>query len=103
MGLYITAYLLLGVQKAKEAYLMLKSGTIDGLSIGYVPVKYDVDHETGARVLKQVEFWEVSLVTFPANSAAQVINVKGQSTEQEILIRTIEKVNDVLTNTHISP
>ncbi|APR98810.1 HK97 family phage prohead protease [Wolbachia endosymbiont of Folsomia candida] len=103
VGLYITAHLLLGVQKAKEAYLMLKAGTIDGLSIGYIPVKYDIDHETGARVLKQVELWEVSLVTFPANSAAQVINVKGQNTEQKILISAIEKANDVLANTCISP
>jgi HK97 family phage prohead protease len=81
---------------------MLKTGTINGLSIGYIPIKYDVDHESGARVLKQVELWEVSLVTFPANSAAQVINVKNQNNEQEMLVRAIEKVNDVLTNTYIS-
>ncbi|XP_066251723.1 myosin heavy chain, clone 203-like [Euwallacea similis] len=57
--------------KAEEAYLMLKTGTINGLSIGYIPIEYDVDHKSGARVLKQVELWEVSLVTFPANLAAQ--------------------------------
>lgn len=103
VGLYITAHLLLGVQKAKEAYLMLKAGTIDGLSIGYIPIKHDIDHETGARILKQVELWEISLVTFPANSAAQVINVKHQNNEQEMLERAIEKANNVLANTHASP
>ncbi|GFY79918.1 uncharacterized protein TNIN_55701 [Trichonephila inaurata madagascariensis] len=51
---------------------MLKTGAINGLSIGYIPIEYDVDHKSGARVLKQVELWEVSLVTFPANLAAQV-------------------------------
>ncbi|NSX83432.1 HK97 family phage prohead protease, partial [Wolbachia endosymbiont of Atemnus politus] len=70
----------------------------NGLSIGYMPIKYDIDHESGARVLRQVELWEVSLVTFPANSAAQVVNVKSQDSEQEMLMRAIQKANDVLTN-----
>lgn len=96
VGLYIIAHLLLDIQKARDVYLMLKAGVIDGLSIGYVPVKYDTDYQTGARVLKQVELWEVSLVTFPANSAAQVVDVKNQSDEQEMLIRAIQKANEVL-------
>ncbi|MBS9528953.1 MULTISPECIES: HK97 family phage prohead protease [unclassified Wolbachia] len=102
VGLYIIAHLLLGIQKAEEVYLMLKTGAINGLSIGYIPIEYDVDHKSGARVLKQVELWEVSLVTFPANLAAQVINVKNQNNEQEMLARAIEKANAVLTNTCIS-
>ncbi|WCR58391.1 HK97 family phage prohead protease [Wolbachia endosymbiont of Ctenocephalides felis wCfeJ] len=97
IGLYITARLLLGIQKAEEAYLMLKTGVINGLSIGYMPIKYDIDHESGARVLKQVELWEISLVTFPANLAAQVVNVKSQDNEQKMLIRAIKKAKDVLT------
>lgn len=102
VGLYITAHLLLGIQKAEEVYLMLKTGTINGLSIGYIPIEYDVDHKSGARVLKQVELWEVSLVTFPANLAAQVINVKNQNNEQEVLARAIEKANAVLADMYIS-
>lgn len=102
VGLYITAHLLLGIQKAEEVYLMLKTGVINGLSIGYIPLEYDIDHESGARVLKQVELWEVSLVTFPANLAAQVVNVKSQDNEQKMLIRAIKKAKDVLTGTYIS-
>nr|WP_256438225.1 HK97 family phage prohead protease [Wolbachia endosymbiont of Spodoptera picta] len=94
--------MLFGIQKAEEAYLMLKTGTINGLSIGYIPIEYDVDHESGARVLKQVELWEVSLVTFPANLSAQVINVKNHYNEQEMLARAIEKANSVLTHMCIS-
>lgn len=102
VGLYITAHLLLGIQKAEEVYLMLKTGTINGLSIGYIPIEYDVDHKSGARVLKQVELWKVSLVTFPANLAAQVINVKNQNNEQGVLARAIEKANAVLADMYIS-
>ncbi|MGL9681596.1 MAG: HK97 family phage prohead protease [Wolbachia sp.] len=72
VGLYITAHLLLGIKRQKEVYLMLKTEVINVLSIGYIPIEYDIDHESEARVLKQVESWEVSLVTFPANLAAQV-------------------------------
>ncbi|MDD9336110.1 MAG: HK97 family phage prohead protease [Wolbachia sp.] len=86
----------LGIQRAKEVYLMLKAGTIDGLLIGYIPVKCDVDHETGARILKQEELWEVSLVTFPANSAAKIINVKNQNNDQEMLVRAIKKASRLL-------
>nr|WP_232503112.1 HK97 family phage prohead protease [Wolbachia endosymbiont of Cimex lectularius] len=102
VGLYITAHLLLGIQKAEEVYLMLKTGVINGLSIGYIPIEYDIDHESEARVLRQVELWEVSLVTFPANLAAQVVNVKSQDNEQKVLIRAIKKARDALTGTYIS-
>lgn len=80
---------------------MLKAGVIDGISIGYVPVKYDTDYQTGARVLKQVELWEVSLVTFPANLAAQVIDFKNQIDEHEMLVIAIQKANEVVTNRKI--
>ncbi len=96
VGLYITANLLLDLQKAKEAYVMLKAGTIDSLSIGYVPLQYDIDQETGVRVLKQVDLWEISLVTFPANSNSRIINVKHKTKEEIDLIYAIEKAKDIL-------
>ncbi|WP_333023001.1 HK97 family phage prohead protease [Wolbachia endosymbiont of Pentidionis agamae] len=92
-GLYIVACLLLAIQKAKEVYVMLKAGTIDSLSIGYIPIQHEIDRVTGARILKQVELLEVSLVTFPANPIAQVINVKDQNQE---LINSIERAQNIL-------
>lgn len=75
-GLYVEGRLLLDVQRAKEAHALLKAGAIGGLSIGYVPVKYHIDPETGVRVLEEVALYEVSIVTFPANSDATVQAVK---------------------------
>lgn len=75
-GLYVEGKLLLDVQRGKEAYSLLKSGAMDGLSIGYSAVKYGYDEETGVRFLTEVELWEVSLVTFPANEAAGVTALK---------------------------
>lgn len=77
-GLYVEGRLLLEVTRAREAYALLKAGAVKGLSIGYSPVRYRVDPETGVRKLQEVELWEISLVTFPANQAAKVTVVKGQ-------------------------
>ena len=38
-GLFVKGQLLLDLQQAKEAYALLKAGVIDGLSIGFRPVK----------------------------------------------------------------
>jgi HK97 family phage prohead protease len=75
-GLYIQGRLLLDVQKAREAMALLKAGAVKGLSIGYSPIRYSIEPDTGIRLLAEVELWEVSLVTFPANEAAQVTVVK---------------------------
>lgn len=86
-GLYVEGRLLLDVQRAREAHALLKAGAICGLSIGYVPVKYHIDADTGVRVLEEVALYEVSLVTFPANSEATVHAVKEDG-ELENAIRS---------------
>ena len=58
--------------KAQEAYVLLKSGAIDGLSIGYEVAKAVRDRQTGVRHLLEVSLWEISLVTFAANQAARI-------------------------------
>ena len=46
--------------------------------IGKSPQRPDAfDKVTGIRTLKKVDLWEVSIVTFPANPAAQIANVKS--------------------------
>lgn len=75
-GLYVEGMLLLDVQRAKEAYALLKAAALSGLSIGYSPVHYRIDPDTGVRYLTEVDLWEVSLVTFPANEAANITVVK---------------------------
>jgi len=76
-GLYVEGKLLLNVQRAREALVLLKSGAVTGLSIGYSPVRYTIDPDTGIRRLAEVDLWEVSLVTFPANDQAAVTVVKS--------------------------
>lgn len=74
-GLSVKGQLNLEVQRGKEAYSLLRQGALDGLSIGYATVKDKIVN--GVRFLKEVKLYEISLVTFPANEAAQVNSVKN--------------------------
>jgi len=77
VGLHVEGKLALKTTRGAEAYELLKMGAISGLSIGFVPRDDSYDRVTGVRTLKQVDLWEVSLVTFPANEASRVANVKS--------------------------
>lgn len=75
-GLYVRGRLLIdGVALAREAWALLKAGAIGGLSIGYRAVSEERD-KSGVNRLKEIDLWETSLVTFPANEAAAVTGIK---------------------------
>jgi uncharacterized protein len=97
-GLYVEAQLSLEVQKAYEAYLLLKTGTVEGLSIGYNTVKSMIDDRTGVRILTEIDLWEISLVTFPANPDAQITMVKDYSYQTSLarLGQEIDRARQVL-------
>ena len=78
-GLKIEGRITPGVSKGAEVLAMVRDGVIDGMSIGYATIKADRDEVTGVRTLKEVELWEVSLVTFPMNTEATVQGVKALS------------------------
>uniref|UniRef100_A0A2A3JSZ6 HK97 family phage prohead protease n=1 Tax=Alloyangia mangrovi TaxID=1779329 RepID=A0A2A3JSZ6_9RHOB len=82
-GLYVRGRLLEAVEKGREAAALLAAGAIDGLSIGYRTVTAVKDRE-GRRLLKEVELWEVSLVTFPMLPNARVA-AKGESPDPDAL------------------
>lgn len=76
-GLYIEGRLAIDdVQRAKEARALLKMGAINGISIGFITREDSFDRVSGIRTLKRVDLWENSIVTFPANPAAQVTGIK---------------------------
>jgi HK97 family phage prohead protease len=75
-GLAVQGRLALRTQKGQEAYELLKMGALTGMSIGYRVSKSKVDVKRKARLLLDVDLFEISLVTFPANEAARVNDVK---------------------------
>lgn len=78
-GLFCRGELNLNVQRARELQALLKQGAIDGLSIGYKTRKARRDPSTGARLLLDVDLWEISLVSFPLLPQARVTAVKAET------------------------
>lgn len=61
----------------EDTRTLLLDGAIDSFSIGYRAVDFEHDEKSGARILKDVELYEVSLVAIPMNQGATVTNVKS--------------------------
>ncbi len=70
-GLYVRGRLILDVERAREAYQLLGAGALDGLSIGFHTLK-SKQRADGVRLLREVDLWEISLVTFPMNEQARI-------------------------------
>lgn len=79
-GLYVEGRLLVNeIEKAREAHALLSAGVIRGMSIGYdVPDEgMTYDGKTNVWNLTEIDLWENSIVTFPANREAAVETVKS--------------------------
>lgn len=86
-GLKMEGRLAMKTQLGSENYELLKMGALKGLSIGFDlprtkdgkvdPAAYEVDEKKGTRLLKKINLWETSIVTFPANTRARVTGVKS--------------------------
>ncbi len=74
-GLYVRGRLILDVGRAREACQLLGMGALDGLSIGFHTLK-SVKRADGVRLLREVDLWEISLVTFPMNDSARISSFK---------------------------
>ncbi|NNA29891.1 HK97 family phage prohead protease [Pseudomonas lundensis] len=78
IGLYVKGRLLIDADPlAKRAHAHMKAGSLSGMSIGYMLDDYEYDKEKGVWILKAIDLWEVSLVTFPANDDARITDVKS--------------------------
>lgn len=86
-GLYVEGELA-DTQLGREAYSLLKLGALSGLSIGFSVKSDRFDQRDQVRELESVHLWEVSPVTFPANTAARVAQVK---TGSSMTIREFER------------
>lgn len=78
-GLFVVGKLLIeDIEKAREAHALLKAKVISGMSIGFDVAAdgMEYDGKTNVWNLNELDLWENSLVTFPANEDAQVEEVK---------------------------
>lgn len=80
-GLRVSGEIDTDTELGRRAFSGLKRGYMGGLSIGYFTVKDEIRPD-GVRVLKDIELFEGSCVTFPANELATVnpSSMKGTTT-----------------------
>jgi HK97 family phage prohead protease len=78
-------------RRGRDVLALLRDGAVDGMSIGYEPVRGGVEFEDLGngqiiRRLKEIKLWEISLVTFPANELARVDALKAASGKTDLPI-----------------
>lgn len=88
-GLYVEGDINLDVQRGREVYALAKQGVLSDMSIGYV-VK-DFEMAKGVRLLKDIDLWEISVVSEPANPKAKILQVKSVTELKE----TVHKKSDL--------
>lgn len=79
-GLLVAGRLTLDARDGADAHALLRSGALNGLSIGYRVRDFD-RRPGGGRLLKDIELVEISIVSLPANTQARVTSVKGVDME----------------------
>lgn len=89
-GLFVSGRLIaLETDVGRRVHAAMREGVLDGLSIGFRVKAADLGTKPGepARTLRKIDLVEVSVVTFPANDAARVSDVKAS----EWTVRTWEQ------------
>ncbi len=76
-GLFIRGQLSLGVEKADEAFKLMKDGVIDTLSLGFNTVS-DY-YKAGVRYIREAKLFEVSPVVFASNENAMITDVRSMN------------------------
>ncbi len=76
-GLWCEGDVLLELAQGKEARTLMVNKVVDGLSIGFDPVKDSWDDVTKVLHFTELKLYEISPVTFPANELAGIEDVRS--------------------------
>ncbi len=74
-GLKVVGEINLAVQRGKEVYALARQGVLSDFSIGYSVKDFEI--KKGVRHLKEIQLWEISVVSEPANPQAVITQVKS--------------------------
>jgi HK97 family phage prohead protease len=81
-----------GVQKAQEAFALIKADVLKTFSIGFYIL--DAEWKDDVRIIKELFITEISIVDIPANAAAKITNIKNiESLDALKAVETLLKDN----------
>ncbi|MDW9370054.1 HK97 family phage prohead protease [Sinorhizobium meliloti] len=83
-GLILEGTINLKTDAGRNAYEHIAAGDVDSLSIGYLEKEVQQNRD-GVRDLIELDLYEVSPVTFPANRSAMISGAKSQAEIEQIL------------------
>lgn len=75
-GLYVTGRLSTDISQAHDIAVMLDDRVIDGLSIGFKTRRAVQKARQSARYIHDIDLWEISIVTFPMQLGARILNAE---------------------------
>lgn len=84
-GLFIMARMPKANDTVRNMLPLLKMGALGDFSIGFNIVDSEVTPD-GNHVIKEIDLWEVSIVTIPANAKAKITSVKSVIPFQDLPI-----------------
>ena len=95
-GLKIKGQLVLSVQKAKEAYDLMKAGATDEFSIGYgiQEASYEQRGNKQVRILSKLDLYEISPVLSGCNPDTELMSIKSKP-EEKTEEKTEEKPEEI--------
>ncbi|ACM35606.1 HK97 family phage prohead protease [Agrobacterium vitis] len=82
-GLFVQGRFLTEITSGREAYERVKSGAVNGLSIGFRVPPGGETRQAGTRILTNLDLAEVSIVGMPSAGRARITSVRssGRSVE----------------------
>lgn len=96
-GLYIKGQLVLEVQRAREAYALMKAGVITDFSFGFYVLQDEMD-ASRKRHLKKIAIYEYSPVLVGANDQAMLLGIKSVEKKDDDQATDPEKPADAPAN-----
>lgn len=85
-------------EKGNEVYELVKDGVLKNFSVGFMPVEDRVEDDNTV-VRTKVDLKEVSVVTFPAYSSAQILAVRSQQdSEAPLTENTNNEKGDIMSD-----
>jgi len=91
-GLFVRGRITKDVANGAEVLSLMRSGAIDGLSIGLKTKRSRRDKKSGTREILEADLWEISVVTFPMLPDARVSQVKNMTGSKHLpTIREFER------------